>query len=114
MLFKRYISLRKSNKKLSIPERVKKAVEEYKKKASTYQRFFSEKIEHIPGYKVSLNEIYDEFKQYVDRDFKAKKGTFVTQMERLIGKPKSNGGNMYYVGFRIKGTSGEVIESDDE
>jgi phage/plasmid-associated DNA primase len=87
------------------------AFKQYKEEASPYTQFFNDKIEEAPGYKVDAATLYQEFQQFVGRDFKTQKATFLKQMERMIGKPK--GKNKEYYGFRIFGSSGEPIESVD-
>jgi P4 family phage/plasmid primase-like protien len=115
MLFKRFVKLKNCDFIYPVPDLVLKAIDDYKKMAGVYTRFFNEKIIEAPGYKIDNNTLYTEFKSFVDSDFKPKKMTFTTQMEKLLGKAK--GYNKEYFGFKLRGTSGESIddgENDNE
>jgi P4 family phage/plasmid primase-like protien len=112
MLFERFKALKENNFEFTTPDRVKLATREYQNEASTYTQFFDEKIEEAPGFKVDLQTLYTEFQLFVGRDFKPQKSTFQKQMERYIKKPK--GIKKEYCGFRLRGTSGESIEENDE
>lgn len=108
LLFERFKVLQQNDYKFTVPNKVKIATRQYMEEASTYTQFFNDRIEEKPGYKVDATTLYTEFQQFVGRDFKTHKPTFLKQMERVIGKPK--GKNKEYYGFRIYGTSGELIE----
>lgn len=111
LLFERYKSLKANEFKFQVPEKMKSATKQYQEEASPYTQFYHDKMEEFPGYKVDAATLYQEFQQFVGRDFKTAKPTFLKQMERIIGKPR--GKNKEYYGFRIFGTSGEPIESAD-
>ena len=111
LLFERYKELKDNDFKYPVPEKMKAATKQYMEEASTYTQFFREKVEEAPGYKVDAATLYLEFQQFVGRDFKTHKPTFLKQMERVIGKPK--GKNKEYFNYRIFGTSGEQMESTD-
>lgn len=111
LLFERYRSLKLNEFRFPVPEKMKAATRLYQEEASPYTQFFNDKLEEAPGYKVDASTLYQEFQQFVGRDFKTQKPTFLKQMERMIGKPK--GKNKDYHGFRIFGTSGDPIESCD-
>lgn len=108
LLFERYKELKLNNFKYPVPDKMKVATREYQEEANIYSDFFNQKVEEAPGYKVDSNSLYVEFQQFIARDFKTNKSTFLKQMERIIGKPK--GKNKEYHGFKIVGTSGEPIE----
>jgi P4 family phage/plasmid primase-like protien len=112
MLFERYKVLKRNNYKYPVPEQVKMAIKEYQDEASTYSDYFRTRIEEAPGYKISSNELYADFQLYVGRDFKTQKSFFLKQIERFIGKPK--GRNKDFVNFKIHGTSGNLIEDNDD
>ena len=109
MLFKRFIKLKSNDFKYAIPDSVFRAIENYKKSSGVYTRFFNEKLIESPGYKIDNTTLYNEFKLFVDSDFKPKKMTFMTQMEKLLGKAK--GHNKEYHGFKLRGSSGEPIDN---
>ena len=111
LLFERYKALKANNFKYSTPDKITIATRKYQDEANMYTDFFNQKVEEAPGYKVDLITLYTEFQQFVGRDFKTIKSTFMTQMERLIGKAK--GKTKEYHGFRILGTTGEQIEPVD-
>ena len=111
ILFERYKVLKEQNFEFPTPERVKLATKEYQDEASTYTQFFNEKIEAAPGYKVDASTLYSEFQLFVGRDFKTQKSVFLKQMERFIKKPRGN--KKEYYGFRLRNTSGELIEEDN-
>jgi len=111
LLFERYKELKACKFNYPVPDKMKVATREYQEEANIYGDFFKQKIEEAPGYKVDAATLYTEFQQFIARDFKTNKGTFLKQMERIIGKPK--GRNKEYHGFRIVGTSGEEIEEMD-
>jgi P4 family phage/plasmid primase-like protien len=111
MLFERYKVLKDNNFKFNIPDEVNAAVKEYQEEASTYTQFFNDKIEESPGYKVDATLLYNEFQLFVGRDFKTQKTIFIKQMERYIGKPK--GRNKEFLGFKLYGTSGDTIETQE-
>ena len=111
LLFERYKALKDNNFKYSTPDKITIATRKYQDEANMYTDFFNQKVEEAPGYKVDLITLYTEFQQFVGRDFKTIKSTFMTQMERLIGKAK--GKTKEYHGFRILGTTGEQIEPVD-
>lgn len=110
MLFERYKALKENNFEFPTPDRVKIATKEYQDEASTYTQFFSERIEAAPGYKVEANVLYAEFQLFVGRDFKTQKSVFLKQIERYIKKPK--GSKKEFYGFRLKNTTGDIIEDD--
>jgi len=107
LLFQRYIELKENSFKFSVPEKIKAATRQYQEEASPYIQFYNDKIEEADGFKVNADLLYQEFKQFVGRDFKTQKPTFLKQIERLIGKPE--GKNKEYLGFRIFGTTGQPI-----
>ncbi len=109
LLFERYKELKTNGFKYPVPDKMKIATREYQEEANIYSDFFNQKVEECPGYKVDSSSLYVEFQQFIARDFKTTKSTFLKQMERIIGKPK--GKNKEYHGFRIVGTSGEAIET---
>jgi P4 family phage/plasmid primase-like protien len=111
LLFERYRTLKINDFKFPVPEKMKAATRQYQEEASPYTQFYNDKLEEAPGYKVDAATLYQEFQQFVGRDFKTQKPTFLKQMERMIGKPR--GKNKDYYGFRIFGTSGEPIEGID-
>jgi phage/plasmid-associated DNA primase len=111
LLFERFKELKDNDFKYPVPEKMKVATKQYMEEASTYTQFFREKLEEAPGYKVDAATLYLEFQQFVGRDFKTHKPTFLKQMERVIGKPK--GKNKEYFNYRISGTTGEQMESTD-
>jgi P4 family phage/plasmid primase-like protien len=111
LLFERYKALKLNDFKYPLPSKITFATRKYQEEANIYTDFFNQKIEEAPGYKVDLITLYTEFQQFVGRDFKTIKSTFTTQMERVIGKPK--GRTKEYHGFRIVGTTGELIEPVD-
>ena len=108
-LFQRFIELDENSFKFSIPEKITAATKQYQHEANTYYQFYREKIEEAPGYKVDAATLYLEFQQFVGRDFKTHKPTFLKQMERKIGRPKGNAKE--YFNYRIFGTTGEQMES---
>jgi len=111
LLFERYKALKANEFRFQVPEKMKAATRQYQEEASPFTQFYNDKLEEAPGYKVDAATLYQEFQQFVGRDFKTQKPTFLKQMERMIGKPR--GKNKDYYGFRIFGTSGESIESAD-
>lgn len=108
LLFERFKELKTNGFRYPVPDKMKVATREYQEEANIYSDFFNQKVEEAPGYKVDSATLYTEFQQFIGRDFKTNKATFLKQMERIIGKPK--GKNKEYHGFRIVGTSGEPIE----
>lgn len=112
MLFERFKVLKQNNFKFPVPEQVKMAIKEYQDEASTYSDYFRTRIEEAPGYKLSSNELYADFQLYVGRDFKTQKAFFLKQIERYMGKPK--GRNKEFINFKIHGTSGNLIDDDNE
>jgi phage/plasmid-associated DNA primase len=111
LLFERYKVLKDVGLKFLFPEKVKAATRQYVEEASPYTQFYYKKIEVAPGYKVNVNELYQEFQQFVGRDFKTQKSIFLKQMERIIGKPR--GKMQVYYGYNIFGRTGELIEYED-
>lgn len=111
LLFERYKVLKEVGFRFPVPDKVKAATRQYQSRASSYTQFFHDKMEEVPGYKVDAATLYSEFQAFVGRDFKTQKPTFLTQMERMIGKPR--GKKKEYYGFRIFNTPGELIESMD-
>jgi P4 family phage/plasmid primase-like protien len=111
LLFERYKELKRCGFKFNVPDKVKIAIREYQEEASTYTQFFNEKIVEAPGYKIDSNTLYNEFQQFVGRDFKTQKTLFLKQMERFLGKPK--GRNKEYYNFKIFGSSGDPIEAEN-
>ena len=111
MLFERFKALKENSFKINIPDKVKIAIKEYMDEASTYTQFFNDKIVEAPGYKIDANTLYSEFQLFVGRDFKTQKPIFLKQIERYLGKPK--GRSKEFFGFKIHGSSGDVIEEQD-
>ena len=112
IFFERYKALKENDFKITIPDQVKIAIKEYMDEASTYTQFFNDKIIECPGYKIDANTLYSEFQLFVGRDFKTQKPIFLKQMERFLGKPK--GRSKEFHGFKIHGSSGDLIEEPDE
>jgi P4 family phage/plasmid primase-like protien len=111
LLFERYKALKSCDFKFNVPDKVKIAVKEYQEEASTYTQFFNDKIIEAPGYKIDSNTLYSEFQLFVGRDFRTQKSLFLKQMERFIGKGK--GRNKEFYNFKLFGSSGDPIESDN-
>lgn len=111
LLFERYKVLKEVGFRFPVPDKVKAATRLYQSRASSYIQFFHAKMQEVPGYKIDAATLYSEFQAYVGRDFKTQRQTFLTQMERIIGKPR--GPKKEYFGFRISNTPGELIESMD-
>lgn len=111
MLFRRYKDLKTNNFKFPIPDKINAATRQYQEEASPYIQFYNDKIEEASGYKVAAATLYQEFQQFVGRDFKTQKPIFLKQMERMIGKPRGEKKDFY--GFRIFGTEGEKIENPE-
>ena len=108
MLWRRYLNMSKVNFNVfnddNIPDEVKKATRDYKKDSNIYEQFFDSKIESRQGYRQNVNEVFGEFKRYnQDNDYnkKVNKGTFITQMQRFVGKPRTFGREKYFIDFTI-------------
>lgn len=111
LLFERYKELKACDYKYPIPDKMKAATKEYQDEANIYTDFFNQKMEEAPNCKVDSTTLYTEFQQFIGRDFKTNKATFLKQMERIIGRPK--GKYKDYHGFKIVGTTGEPLEMID-
>lgn len=107
-LWRRYIELSKMNfdvfNDCNIPDAVKRATKEYKKESNVYEQFFENKCEEKAGFRQNINEVYSEFKRYNqenDYNKKINKSSFLTQMQRFMGKPRSVGKEKYFIDFTI-------------
>ena len=107
-LWNRYTELNKVNFDVfndsNIPDAVKRATKEYKKESNVYEQFFENKCEEKGGFRQNVNEVYSEFKRYnQDNDYNKKitKSSFLTQIQRFMGKPRTYGKEKYFMDFTI-------------
>lgn len=88
----------------NIPDEVKRATKDYKKESNIYEQFFENKCEEKAGWRQNVNEVFSEFKRYNhenDYNKKVSKTSFLTQMQRFMGKPTSVGREKYFVDHTI-------------
>ena len=74
------------------------------KMAEIAEQFFENKCEEKAGFRQNINEVYSEFKRYNqenDYNKKINKSSFLTQMQRFMGKPRCVGKEKYFIDFTI-------------
>lgn len=102
ILFERFKIISETNFHYPIPHRVREATRKYQMESNIYSQFFSECIQPRPGYKLTQNDIFLRFKDYTTTNnysCKINKKTFMTQIERFIGKCIRN---EFYDGYMLK------------
>lgn len=89
MLFERFILLKNKNNdfKYNVPDKVRAATEKYKSEASSYTRFFNERVVASPEDSVDMNTLFAEYKMFLGNEEKPKKNDFIKQIVRNFPNP---------------------------
>ena len=113
MLWQRYLNLKRTNfsalSAVNRPEAVNSATQEYKKNSNVYEQYFLERMESKAGYRVNINEVYNDFRDYVKENSMEKpasKKEFEMHMKRFVdikGSPRKR----YIMDFIVVDTEGE-------
>lgn len=114
MLWQRYLNLKRNNfTLLSVnrrPDAVSRATQEYKKSSNIYEQYYMEKLESKTGYRVNINEVYNDFRDYVKEnsmDKPVSKKEFETHIKRFVDI-KGTARKRYIMDYIIIDTDGET------
>jgi phage/plasmid-associated DNA primase len=101
MLFHRYCEISRNNFYYSVPETVTETTRKYKMESNIYSQFFTECLTYSPGCSIPQTDLFTHFREYVtagNYNSKVNKKTFITHIERFVGKCSKSG---LYSGFSI-------------
>ena len=91
MLWQRYLNLKRTNfnalSEINRPDAVNSATQEYKKNSNVYEQYFLERLENKVGFRVNINEVYNDFRDYVKENSMerpASKKEFEMHMKRFV------------------------------
>jgi P4 family phage/plasmid primase-like protien len=90
MLFDRFKKIKENSFVYDIPDNVKEATNKYKAESNIYEQFFNEKIKEKPGYCISKQSAFKEFKNFVtdnNAEIKPTNRDFFKNIARFIGEP---------------------------
>jgi phage/plasmid-associated DNA primase len=104
-----YYCTRVAGKKIVEPDEVLECTRSYQRDNDHFADFIDKCLEQCVGARVSLGELFDEFKTWIRSEnisLKAlpKKGDVRKYMDKALGKPDLSGGpsNVSYIGYRIR------------
>ena len=114
MLWQRYLNLKRNNfMELSAsnrPDAVNSATQEYKKNSNVYEQYFLERLESKVGFRVNINEVYNDFRDYVKEnsmDRPASKKEFEMHMKRFVDI-KGSQRKRFIMDYIVVDTEGET------
>ena len=114
MLWQRYLNLKRDNfnslSENNRPDAVNSATQEYKKNSNIYEQYFQERLENKVGFRVNINEVYNDFRDYVKENSMERassKKEFEMHIKRFVdvkGSPRKR----FIMDYIIADTEGET------